>query len=438
MRAPSPPPAPPTPDPYAVARAQAAANISVAIANTYLTNADEERPDGSVSYDYARSRDVEDPQYKDGVLIGTTIRTIPLPLKKTRLSVLGQNAFDKQQQIAVKMNDAGLKQANQLDIVFASRLTADGLPARPSVPVVPDISTDTPTARQMVRDIGATDLTGHLGQVRDAINTRLEYQIALTRQAKVETLALQGIFPGSVAYDRALAEFSFESNDARIKAFLEAQGEQNRIVALEAQIAGFHNETVAAEFRMATMVFDVQQQARMKRYEFGVEVARFVNTMRQQELQERIVLRTTTVNELSSLMHGGQVSMPQFQNYQSGKISDTPVGEYVYRSASLDMQKYQVQMDAWKMKVGQQQQMLGGILGLGGNLLSAGFGMSDRRLKTDIEQIGTDARGIAWYLFRYIWDAPDRKRHVGVMAQEVPWASVELPGGWLAVNYGAL
>ena len=46
----SPPTPPPTPNPYAVANAQQLANIAVAIANTALSNADEEMPGGSVTY----------------------------------------------------------------------------------------------------------------------------------------------------------------------------------------------------------------------------------------------------------------------------------------------------------------------------------------------------------------------------------------------------
>lgn len=61
--------------------------------------------------------------------------------------------------------------------------------------------------------------------------------------------------------------------------------------------------------------------------------------------------------------------------------------------------------------------------------------LCDRRLKRDIEEVGT-WRGVKLYLFRYFWDDVLR---IGPMAQEVPErARVTLPGGVLAVEMGAI
>ena len=71
---------------------------------------------------------------------------------------------------------------------------------------------------------------------------------------------------------------------------------------------------------------------------------------------------------------------------------------------------------------------------------ASGFtGISDRRLKADIEKLGEREDGLGIYAFRYLWSPI---RHIGVMAQEVlnvkPEAVIHLPGGYMAVNYGAL
>lgn len=86
---------------------------------------------------------------------------------------------------------------------------------------------------------------------------------------------------------------------------------------------------------------------------------------------------------------------------------------------------------------------LGGILqGLGalGSGLGA-MGVSDRRLKADIVHVATDARGRAWYDFRYLWDEPGTV-HRGVMAQEIahtdPQAVFTHPAGFLMVDYAQL
>jgi hypothetical protein len=65
--------------------------------------------------------------------------------------------------------------------------------------------------------------------------------------------------------------------------------------------------------------------------------------------------------------------------------------------------------------------------------------LSDRRLKADVEKLGERPDGLGVYAFRYLWSPV---RHIGVMAQEVlgvkPEAVVHLPGGYMAVNYGAI
>lgn len=72
------------------------------------------------------------------------------------------------------------------------------------------------------------------------------------------------------------------------------------------------------------------------------------------------------------------------------------------------------------------------------NLAGMAYGMSDRRLKTGIQQIGTN-QGLPVYRFRYTF-APDVE-HIGYMADEVeklyPHAVITI-GGYQAVNYGAI
>lgn len=95
----------------------------------------------------------------------------------------------------------------------------------------------------------------------------------------------------------------------------------------------------------------------------------------------------------------------------------------------------------------QQGDSLGGILGgVGG--LAMGLGknglgwFSDRRLKQDIELVGRDERtGLNLYEFGYI-DDPDKRRYVGVMADEViaydPRAVSFDEHGYAQVDYARL
>ena len=83
---------------------------------------------------------------------------------------------------------------------------------------------------------------------------------------------------------------------------------------------------------------------------------------------------------------------------------------------------------------------------MGANAFAA-MAMSDRRLKTDIELIGSDVAGVPWYFFRYDWDHPTRPLRLGVMAQDlislgrVDAVREQTEGahaGFYAVDYGTL
>jgi hypothetical protein len=83
--------------------------------------------------------------------------------------------------------------------------------------------------------------------------------------------------------------------------------------------------------------------------------------------------------------------------------------------------------------------MFGGLGALGGGMAQAGMLGSDRRLKTDIERIGTHSSGVGIYQYRYL-GSPTQQ--VGVIAQEVrevnPGAVVTMTNGYLGVNYSKI
>lgn len=79
-------------------------------------------------------------------------------------------------------------------------------------------------------------------------------------------------------------------------------------------------------------------------------------------------------------------------------------------------------------------------LGTAGDIAKiASIFMSDRRLKRDIQEVGTDEHGHKWYDFRYLWSDTI---HRGLMAQDLlktePWRVLEMPNGYYAVNYAGL
>ena len=81
---------------------------------------------------------------------------------------------------------------------------------------------------------------------------------------------------------------------------------------------------------------------------------------RGQSVQEALTARNQPINEITALLSGSQVSMPQF-----GSTPQTGVSGVDY--AGLVNQQYQQQL-------AQQNAQMGGLFGLGGNLLGFGLG----------------------------------------------------------------
>ena len=137
------------------------------------------------------------------------------------------------------------------------------------------------------------------------------------------------------------------------------------------------------------------------------------------------------LNTLNALRTGAQVQNPQFQGMGQGLGAAQAQGNFAQQQYGSD--------------VAQQNAMLGGAFGLG----QAGIGayglmnaapalamISDRRLKSNIERVGTHRLGIGIYEYDLFGE-----RQRGVMADEVetvmPEAVIGL-GGIKAVNYGML
>jgi hypothetical protein len=124
--------------------------------------------------------------------------------------------------------------------------------------------------------------------------------------------------------------------------------------------------------------------------------------------------------------------MPQFTPYRGAQMSETPVGQYHYQTADLAQRNWQAEVQA-------NSAANSALFGALGSIAGAGmFKWSDRRLKRDIEAVGTGAHGLTTYQFRYHWDDT---LHLGYMADEVqavrPDAVTEV-AGYLAVDYSAL
>lgn len=161
----------------------------------------------------------------------------------------------------------------------------------------------------------------------DALMQRMNPQLERDRAAMDSKLATQGVMPGSEAYREAVALSDRQANDARYQAIL--------------------NGGTYAEQEMST-----------------------AGTARERALQEQMAVRNQPLNEISALMSGGQVTMPQFTQYRPGNVAGTDVQGNIWNGYNAQMQGYNAQQQNRNAMLGG----IGGLLGTGAQLMMGGLG----------------------------------------------------------------
>ncbi len=145
-------------------------------------------------------------------------------------------------------------------------------------------------------------------------------------------------------------------------------------------------------------------------------------------LQSQLALRNQPLNEILALAGQGQIMAPQFAATPQSGVAGTDV-------SGLTNSQYNAQWGQYQNAQNQNNQLLGGLFGLGASALTA---FSDRRLKRDIVKVGKVPNGLPLYSFRYLWD---EHHTLGAMADEVADVmpdAVGIEGGFLTVDYGKL
>lgn len=291
---------PPPPDPIKTSAAQTTSNVQTAVANSILGNANTYGPTGSTTYQKIGEETIIGPD-------GKPIR-VPKYSQTTTLSPEQQKLYNQQTQLGSDLNNLSIGQVNRLKGVLDQPINFEGLPDR-----VNSVSDDFSADRKRVEDALFERLNPQLRQQDDALRTRL---------------ANQGITMGSEAWNTGIDESNRAANDARIGAVLNAGQEQSRLLADALQRAGFQNSN------------------------------------REAGIQERLTSRNQPINEITALMSGGQVSMPQFQGYRGGNVAGTDVAGNTWNAYNAQVQKAQADQAA-------KSAMWGNIAKLGGSLLAA-------------------------------------------------------------------
>ena len=374
---------PPVPDPYKTAQAQTGSNVNTAIANAWLGNANEIGPYGSVTYEPTAWHNVGGSSpwgnYGSGGGGGMDGGGGGYGNGGYRIPQFTRRVTlsPEQQKLYDQQNQLG-RGLNQLAIGQTGKLT-NWLDRPVDTAGLPSV---------------ANDFSADRSSVEQAMFDRLNPQLERDRASLENSLVNQGFQRGTEAFSSGMDQYNRQANDQRLG--ITAAG--------------------------------LQEQQGL----FGMAQGN-----RQRALQETLALRNQPINEISALMSGGQVSLPQAQGYNAPQMANTSIGDYIYNSAALRNQQYGQQMQS-------NASQMGGLYGLGGTALTAAmkYGpmfMSDRRVKRDIREMGIKlVNGLKLYAYRYLNDAKER---VGVMADDVLKVNPSAVGmykGYLTVNYGAL
>lgn len=492
MRAPRIPPPPPAPDPVATASAQGAANVGTAIATQTLSMVDQDTPYGSLRYTPIESVQVPDGfgTGKDGT---TNYYTVPRYRVTQTLSPEQQQLQDLSNQTEISLATTGRDQSRRIGDLLGTPIDVGGVPsARATIErggpirrslgdtgaVTREIADAGPVTRGFAevggprRQVGPADFSEDRRRVEEALYARLNPQLDRDRAALETRLVNAGYRRGSEGWDRAVDEANRQANDARMGVIRAGGEEQSRLSGLEFSRFDRENAAQAQEYGQArergTFANQAQEQAfgqnaqraafanDAERQAFGEEqgraafensaeqqafnenaaVANYEGTARDRMLRELFATRNQPINEITALMSGSQVSQPNFTATPQTQVAGVDYSGIVQNNYNQAMQYAR---DANQQRIASQNAMMGGLFGLGGTLGYGALRFSDRRLKRDVERIGTGPRGLPLYRYRYLWsDVPE----IGVMADEtarvMPEAVVVMPGGFLAVDYAAL
>ncbi len=390
--------APKSPDPKETSAAQTGTNIGTAVANSYLNNINQVTPDGTLTYTQTGTKSYYDPY---------TGKTYDIPLTTATQTLSPQQQAIKAQEDATNLNLGKLanSQSSRLNDLLGKPFNLNGAPAAGNANNLKAPQYQQFTGGPRLQTSYTDDFSADRQKVEDALMSRINPQLEQDRSALEQRLANQGIMPGSQAFETAMNQNAQASNDARMQAILAGGQEQTRLAQLANQQATFGNN---ANQQMWNNQFQATQgNNALAGQSFADQQTQFnaANTARNQWLQEQYQQRNQPINEISALLSGAQVTGPNFVNSANSQIATTDV-------AGIINQDYQNRLGAWQQQQQQSGGILGGLFGLGNSLIMA----SDRRVKTDIERVGTLDNGLPVYLYRYKTGGPP---HIGVMAQDV-------------------
>jgi len=326
---------PPVPDYIGAAKQQGIENIEAARATAKLGNPNIYGPLGSQTVSYGTKNNKIDQAGFDAAMADYnktnkkgaapdiakfTSPDFDIPTITQTLTPDAQATLESQQAV-----EKGLANLGQQGIG-----TAQNALANPFNPNLSGLKTELDTSQltQMPTNQGIN--------AQEAIMRRLQPQLTQNENATRQRMANQGLVPGGEAYE----------NEMRI------QGQNRNDLESQAALQGINLDAALRQQGLG------EQQMRTQ----------FGNEAQQQSLAQQLALRNQPLNEISGLMSGSQIQMPQFQGYTGANIAAPQTYQATSDAYNAAMQQYGIQQNA-------KNAGMSGMMGLAGSLGGAGLMM---------------------------------------------------------------
>jgi hypothetical protein len=398
---------PPTPpDPAKTAAAQTQSNKDTAGYQQEMNLIDQITPLGSLTYNQTGTGSTGAPRYT----------------ATTALTPSGQKSFDLQQAVSEALNNLALKGSGQVSNAFDKPQSYDNLPDMQGLDFSKltemtgfdpsKLGVDAPNSLDLskLKDLPTGLDTSKLGdspvadeasrqKAEDALyglnTSRLDPQFEQDQKRLETQLINKGVRQGSEAWNQAIGQFTRGRTDAYDNARKSsiagaADYERNLFdmsksaydTRLNTAQTGFQDDLAAHSAGLDTSVkdFTAKQQARQNAVAEALSQSQVSQAQRnqgiseqqalagnaaqrrQQGITESNYLRELPINEISSLLNGGQVNMPQFSNTPQTNVAGTDV-------AGIIQNDFQNQYGIYKQKQASNDALTGAVFSLAGSAL---------------------------------------------------------------------
>lgn len=232
------------------------------------------------------------------------------------------------------------------------------------------------TQAQLDRQVAYTGPYGRVEYVRTDDGTlpyeqgKFEQRVTLTPEGQ----ALQG---QELALDKQMNQLALDQT-GRVSGILSNPVDFNGSTNIEDALYApwkrrlddrFAQQEEATRARLANQGITAGSDAynnEMRNFEQGRNDAygSAVSGARAQAVQELLAQRNQPINEITALMNGGQVNVPQFMPQQAPNVGGTDI-------TGPTALQYQGQLAGWNAQQQAQNSMMGGLASLGGRVLGS-------------------------------------------------------------------